>query len=68
MNVLIFFLVLSNYLTEDLEPGWKILGRKQDTADFEWKTWTPILVDWLQYTMFYLFSSQILKMDVLIKK
>ena len=54
--------MFANYFTEDLEPGWKLVGRKQDTADFEWKTWTPILMNWLQYSAIYLVFSQILKM------
>lgn len=44
-------------MSEDLVPGWKWIGRKVDTADFEWKMWTPILSSWLQYVIPYLVIS-----------
>ncbi len=47
----------SQYLSEDLVPGWKWIGRKADTADFEWKMWTPIFLSWLQYVPAYLIIS-----------
>nr|SVE93635.1 EOG090X06SF [Scapholeberis mucronata] len=51
----------SQYLSEDLVPGWKWVGRKVDTADFEWKMWTPIFFSWLQYVIPYLVISLVLK-------
>lgn len=59
------YIVLAGYSKyfpdEDLIPGWKWLGRKADTADFEWKMWTPIFFSWLQYVTPYLIISLVLK-------
>nr|SVE94255.1 EOG090X06SF [Simocephalus serrulatus] len=51
----------SQYLSEDLVPGWQWLGRKADTADFEWKMWTPIFFSWLKYVTPYLIISLVLR-------
>nr|SVE72954.1 EOG090X06SF [Ceriodaphnia reticulata] len=51
----------SQYLSEDLVPSWKWVGRNADSADFEWKMWTPIFLNWLQYVTVYLIISLALR-------
>jgi hypothetical protein len=51
----------SQYLAEDLVSGWKWIGRQVDTADFEWKMWTPIFFKWLKFVIPYLIISLTIK-------
>ncbi|XP_032785752.2 protein-cysteine N-palmitoyltransferase HHAT isoform X1 [Daphnia magna] len=51
----------SQYLSEDLVPGWKWVGRNVDTSDFEWKMWTPIFFRWLKFVIPYLIISLTIK-------
>nr|SVE73574.1 EOG090X06SF [Daphnia atkinsoni] len=51
----------SQYLSEDLAPGWKWVGRNVDTSDFEWKMWTPIFFQWLKFVVPYLIINMAIK-------
>nr|CAH0098428.1 unnamed protein product [Daphnia galeata] len=51
----------SQYLSEDLVSSWKWIERKVDTADFEWKMWTPIFFKWLKFVIPYLVISLTMK-------
>ena len=61
ISYLLLLIGYSKYFSEDLVPSWKWVGRKADTADFEWKMWTPIFINWLQYVIAYLIISLAIK-------
>nr|SVE92407.1 EOG090X06SF [Megafenestra aurita] len=56
----VFYSMYKCHIASDI-PGWKWVGRRADTADFEWKMWTPIFISWLKYVALYLLISLVIK-------
>ena len=63
-NVETFWAEYTYLLSSDLMPGWDWLGRRVDTADYEWKTWTPILLHWLKFVIAHLIVNQFLRQQM----
>ncbi|KAL0269155.1 UNVERIFIED_CONTAM: hypothetical protein PYX00_006977 [Menopon gallinae] len=54
--------VLDNYQHEDFTKGWKILGERfQDQADYEWNSWTQLIIKLLPFLFCNLVVAELLR-------